>query len=89
VQVRELAATLNVTRPRTLSQRDVPGLSRAVVPLLAKAGVHTVSIGANGGSASPDLPGYDLSRDAVRTTTKLQVRESACTNCRDKLWQDY
>ena len=38
MQVTELAATLNVTRPRTLSQRDVPGLSRAVVPLLAKAG---------------------------------------------------
>ena len=39
-----------------------------MVPLLAKAGVHTVSIGANGGSASPDLPGYKASRDAILST---------------------
>jgi len=66
--VTELARSMNVSRPRTLSQRDVPGLTRAVVPLLAKSGVHSISIGANGGSASPDLPGYTSSREATLST---------------------
>jgi hypothetical protein len=66
--VAELAASLNITRPRTLSQRDVPGLTRSVVPLLSAAGVHSVSIGANGGSASPHLPGYLSSREATLST---------------------
>lgn len=33
---------------RALSQRDVPGLSRAAIPLLREAGVELVAIGANG-----------------------------------------
>ena len=66
--VTELARSMNVSRPRTLSQRDVPGLTRAVVPLLAKSGVHSISIGANGGSAAPDLPGYTSSREATLST---------------------
>ncbi len=66
--VTKLAASLNASRPRTLSQRDVPGMSRGVVPLLAEAGIHTISVGANGGSASPDLPGYAMSRAGALST---------------------
>lgn len=41
---------------RTMSQRDVPGLTRAAVPVLAAAGVQAISVGVNSGSAPPDVP---------------------------------
>jgi hypothetical protein len=37
-------------------------MTRAVVPLLVRAGVSSISVGVNGGSSSPHLPGYSLSR---------------------------
>lgn len=37
-------------------QRDVPGLTRAAVPILARAGVKALSVGVNGASAPPDVP---------------------------------
>jgi hypothetical protein len=40
----------------TLSQRDVPGLTRAALPALAAAGVHAITIGVNPGSAPADVP---------------------------------
>ena len=47
---------LGVPRRAVMSQRDVPGLSRAAVPLLRRAGVQAVSVGVNGGSAPPGVP---------------------------------
>ncbi len=41
---------------RTLSQRDVPGLTRAALPALAAAGVQAITIGVNPGSAPADVP---------------------------------
>jgi hypothetical protein len=43
-------------KPRVLSQRDVPGLTRGVVPLLRGAGVIGISVGANDDSPAPDTP---------------------------------
>jgi hypothetical protein len=40
----------------TLSQRDVPGMTRAVLPLLNKHGVNALSIGVNGGCAPAAVP---------------------------------
>ena len=40
----------------TASQRDVPGLTRAAVPVLARQGVRAISVGVNGGSAPPAVP---------------------------------
>ncbi|KAL4451756.1 hypothetical protein ABPG75_007418 [Micractinium tetrahymenae] len=40
----------------TASQRDVPGLTRAAVPILADQGVKAISVGVNGGSAPPGVP---------------------------------
>jgi len=37
-------------------QRDVPGLTRAAVPLLAASGVRALSVGVNWGSAPPGVP---------------------------------
>eukprot|EP01043_Picozoa_sp_COSAG02_P017275 COSAG02_NODE_780_length_17266_cov_3.939244_3_plen_698_part_00 len=43
---------------KTYSQRDVPGITRAAVPVFAKHGVEIVSIGSNGANEAPtELPG--------------------------------
>lgn len=41
---------------RVMSQRDVPGATRALVPVLQRAGVHAISFGANEASAPLDVP---------------------------------
>lgn len=43
-------------RPRVLSQRDVPGMTRAVIPLLVERGVTALTVGANTYSASAAVP---------------------------------
>mgnify|MGYP006163268775 FL=1 len=58
----------NMSRKATLSQRDVPGLTRALIPLLKSAGVRAVSIGANDGSTPPDVPPAFLWRDRASRT---------------------
>lgn len=42
---------------KVLSLRDVPGLTRSAVPVLAKAGTLGVSVGVNTNSAPPAVPG--------------------------------
>eukprot|EP00041_Stephanoeca_diplocostata_P032029 m.1014457 g.1014457 ORF g.1014457 m.1014457 type:complete len:862 (+) comp24072_c0_seq8:282-2867(+) len=54
--VGETAAYLGVAPPRVLSQRDVPGLARSTIPLLAKHNVLGISVGANDGSPPPVVP---------------------------------
>ena len=39
-----------------MSQRDVPGLSRAALPILKAAGIRAISVGVNGGSTPPNVP---------------------------------
>lgn len=39
-------------------QRDVPGLTRAIIPVLAARGVEAVSVGVNAGSAPPGVPPF-------------------------------
>lgn len=53
----------NVTRKRVLSQRDVPGITRAALPTLREAGVAALSVGVNGGSTPPNVPRAFLWRD--------------------------
>ena len=48
---------------RTLSQRDVPGLTRAAIPLLSKRGVAAVSVGENSQVAPSAVPPIFVSRD--------------------------
>lgn len=43
-------------RKTVLSQRDVPGMSQAAIPLLASFGGRAVSVGVNGGSTPPYVP---------------------------------
>lgn len=55
----------------TLSQRDVPGMTRALVPFLSKAGVAAISIGANDGSTPPSVPKVFKWVDAATNTSLL------------------
>ena len=57
----------------TLSQRDVPGLTRALVPLLKRAGVRAVTIGANDGSTPPDVPAAFLWQDLATSTDMVSL----------------
>ena len=54
----DLDRSFNLPPKRVMSQRDVPGLTRAAVPLLAAGGVAGLSVGVNGGSSPPAVPHY-------------------------------
>ena len=54
---------LALPRRRVVSQRDVPGLPRAAVPVMVQAGVSAISVGANGGVLPPNVPPAFLWRD--------------------------
>ena len=43
-------------KPNTMSQRDVPGLTRSMIPILTKNGVKAITVGVNGASMPPALP---------------------------------
>jgi hypothetical protein len=58
-----VATALGQPRPRVASVRDVTGVTRAAVPVLAAAGVEAISIGANSLSAPADLPRAFIWRD--------------------------
>lgn len=45
--VQDLADEVGVARPTTLSQRDVPGLTSGVIPVLSKFGVKIITLGEN------------------------------------------
>ena len=53
---RQLDARFGLANKTTLSQRDVPGMTRALIPQLKRNGVTAISIGANGGSSPPQVP---------------------------------
>ncbi|XP_064635221.1 uncharacterized protein LOC135492603 isoform X2 [Lineus longissimus] len=47
----------NITRKyRTLSQRDVPGMTQAVIPVLVKQGIAAITVGVNAASSPPAVP---------------------------------
>jgi hypothetical protein len=57
-------------RRKTLSQRDVPGLTRAAIPLLSMRGVRAVSVGENAQVAPSAVPPIFLWKD---NHTKTEV----------------
>ena len=60
---RSIASSVSVPPPATLSQRDVPGLSRAAIPLLQSTGITGISVGVNGASLPPAVPRSFVWRD--------------------------
>ncbi len=70
----DLADELGVPRPRTLSLRDVPGTTRAVVPLLVKNGITALSVGVNGGSPAPFMPNPGVWLDPASGASVLYMQ---------------
>jgi len=60
-----------VPRKAVLSQRDVPGMTRAALRPLTAAGVTAISVGVNGASAPPALPRAFVWRDEPSGTDML------------------
>jgi hypothetical protein len=57
----------------TYNQRDVPGLTRAAIPLLRKSGVKAVSVGENGACADVNVPPIFLWRDNATETEVIAM----------------
>lgn len=60
-------------RRRTLSQRDVPGLTRNAIPLLARRGVAAVSVGENSQIAPSAVPPIFLWQDNATGTEVIAL----------------
>lgn len=61
----DLDVKFNKSLTITLSQRDVPGMTRSIIPVLKKVGVRAISVGVNGASAPPVVPSAFVWRDPV------------------------
>ena len=53
---RDLAADVGVPTPTVMSQRDVPSITRAVIPRVVNAGVIGINVGINTASSPIDVP---------------------------------
>lgn len=54
--IQSLDREFNLTYKTVLSQRDIPGLTASVIPILNKHGIKYLSVGVNQMSASPQVP---------------------------------
>jgi hypothetical protein len=61
----ELDDAFGVRRKTVLSQRDVPGMSRASLSTLQQNGVRAITVGVNGASTPPSVPRAFIWRDAA------------------------
>ena len=68
---RELADELQVPRSRVLSLRDVPGTTRALIPLLARNTITALTVGVNNGAPNPAMPSPGRWADAESNTSVL------------------
>eukprot|EP00117_Sycon_ciliatum_P028500 scpid54371/ scgid0629/ len=57
----------------TMSQRDVPGTTRSIIPLLKAAGVEAITVGVNPGSMPPAVPDIFNWHDPVSGETILAM----------------
>jgi hypothetical protein len=53
----------------TVSQRDVPGMTRGAIPVLLQNGIRAVSVGVNGASTPPKVPRAFIWRDEASNTS--------------------
>ena len=58
---------MGVPRKTVLSQRDVVGVPRSVIPILRSSGVTSISIGSNGRCMAPNVPPVFKWKDSART----------------------
>ena len=71
---RGLADELGVARPTVLSLRDVPGTTRALVPLLVRNNISAISIGVNDAAPNAQMPNPGVWRDAASNTSVLYMQ---------------
>jgi hypothetical protein len=71
---RDAADELGVPRPRTLSLRDVPGTTRALLPILVRNNITALSVGVNGGSPAPAMPNPGVWRDPATGAEVLYMQ---------------
>jgi len=72
-----LAASLGIAAPTAVSQRDVPGWTRATIPLLRKRGINGLSVGAGQPPGKPDVPPLFVWRDELSGTDIVVSYESS------------
>ena len=70
----DLADELGLPRPATASLRDVPGTTRALVPILARHNITALSVGVNGGSPAPDMPNPGVWKDPASGASVLYMQ---------------
>jgi len=70
----QLPANVAISELHVL-QRDVPGFTRAALPILFGQGVRAVTVGVNGGSAPPGVPHNEpfIWRDTQSQTDMLAM----------------
>lgn len=73
---RGLSADIGIPAPTAVSQRDVPGWTRATIPLLAKRGINGLSIGAGTPPGKPDTPALFVWKDIPSGTEVVTTYES-------------
>jgi hypothetical protein len=71
-----LAKLLGLPAPTAVSQRDVPGWTRATIPLLAKRGINGLTIGAGQPPGKPDVPPIFVWKDVESGTDVVVTYES-------------
>jgi hypothetical protein len=72
----DLADELGVARPRTLSLRDVPGTTRALVPILRANNITALSIGVNDKAPAPAMPNPGVWLDPASGASVLYMQTS-------------
>jgi hypothetical protein len=73
---KNLSSELGVPAPRTASTRDVPGVTRGLLPILASAGVTRFSEGCNPSTQPPAMPSPSIWRDEASGAQVLYVQHS-------------
>eukprot|EP01084_Bolivina_argentea_P261268 441446_1 len=66
----DLSLKYNSTKSTVISQRDVPGVTRSIIPILKSSHIRALSIGANQGSAPPNVPSIFKWIDTDDTSNK-------------------
>jgi hypothetical protein len=73
---RQLSAKLGLPMSTAVSTRDVPGWSRATIPLLARRGINGMSFGAGTPPGKPDTPPLFVWKDLPSGTDAVVTYES-------------
>ena len=72
-----VAAQAGAPPPTAVSQRDVPGWTRAALPLLARRGINGLSFGAGTPPGKPDTPPIFVWRDEASGAEVVTTYETA------------